>query len=308
MNHSCRASRILGRLIFCGLLVTWATVPRSVLAETVLRWRFTAGQELQQTMTQKMTITMSINNREMRTEMNQTIDAVWKINAVDNEGTADMLQTIRRMRITVKGPGGGFELDTDSVEAGEGAAEAVAEALKKLVNADFRLKMNAQGEVIDVTIPAGVTEALQDLPGAEQLAETFSEEGMKNMITQGTPSLPKEGVTEGATWKREMSMKLPPAGTMNTVSTFTYMGIEGDDPPLHKLKVDLTQSIVPGEGGMKITLKDQQTQGSVYFDNEAGRMTGSEIKQVMTMEISLGGPTVEQKIDQTVKVSFAAAP
>jgi len=302
------AARRTGRTLRLGSLVLFAILvaaPTMVRAEKKLRWQFSPDQQLKQVMVQNVNIAMKLGERDFSTTMTQTIDTQWKIRSVNEEGVADMSQTITRVQMTLKGPGIAYDVDTDAKEIPDGLGKPIAETLKSLVNNSFQLKMNTLGEVIDVTVPEEMANAIQAAPGGEQLAGTFSEEGIENMIIQGTPSFPEKAVDEGAKWSREFSMKIPPVGTMNIVSTYTYAGVQEGDPPLDKLTVGLKQSIdAEGAGGMQINMKDQQTEGTILFDNQAGRMVRSETKQKVTMEISTGGQTIDQVVDQSIEVTF----
>ena len=70
----------------------------------------------------------------------------------------------------------------------------------------------------------------------------------------------------------------------------------------------MKQSVKPAAAdGPQVTVKDQTSEGEILFDNEAGRMVRSNIKQGMTLQITVGEQTVDQKLVQTIKVSFAIA-
>lgn len=307
MKPTISSPAVLRRLVCLALLLTPMALPNNVWAQKVLRWKFTPGQQLNQVLTQDVNLTMTVQGNAIKMSMTQSVDTLWKVNKVDDEGVAELTQTITRVRMSMRGPVGNFDIDTSAEKSPEeGMGKQLADALNALVNKSFQLQMNGQGKVLSVTVPEEMTKALQSTPGGDQLANTFSEEGLKNMITQGTPSFPKEAISKGATWTSEFSMKIPPAGTMGVVSTFTYAGEEDGNPPLDKLDVKLKQTVKTDEDGQfQITMKDQKTDGAIYFDSQAGRMVRSEIKQEMTMEIVAGGQTIDQQLGQTIKVTFA---
>jgi len=295
------------RLVCCGILVGGLTLPAPSLAQELLRWKFSPGQKLQQTLTQEMDVSMTVKEQPIQTSVSQTLDGLWRIDTVEPDGVATMTQTIRRIRMAVKGPVN-FEVDTGAEQAPPGIGGSVAEALKALVDVEFRLKMNPRGEVLELTVPEEATGALRNLPGGQQVSGMFNADAIKKMITQGTPNFPKQKVEKGASWNRETSAKISPAISMNTVSTYTYAGTDEDNPILSKLAVDMKQSIESGESGEpQISITDQKTEGTIYFDNEAGYMTRSNIKQTMTTQVSARGQTFDQRFQQTIKVLLSPA-
>lgn len=292
------------KLVLCSVLLGILALPANGLAQTLLRWKFSPGQELKQTMTQEMGVSMSVKEQEIETSVSQTIDGLWKIDAVDDSGVASMTQIIRRIRMAVNGPVK-FEVDTGAAEAPPGIAGSIAAVLKTLVDAEFRLKMNPRGEVLELTVPEEATDALQNLPGGQQVSSMFNADAIKKMIAQGTPSFPEDKVAQGESWKREFSAKISPAVSMDTVSTYTYAGASEDNQDLDKLRVDMKQIIQSDEDEKtQISIVDQKTDGTIYFDNQAGYMVRSNIKQALTTRVAAGGQTFDQQIEQTIKVSF----
>lgn len=54
-------------------------------------------------------------------------------------------------------------------------------------------------------------------------------------------------------------------------------------------------------------IKDQSARGTLYFDNEAGRFSHSQIDSAMTLQVTVAGNTIDQKIQQTAKVQLVPA-
>ncbi len=64
------------------------------------------------------------------------------------------------------------------------------------------------------------------------------------------------------------------------------------------MKMDFT---IPGA---TVKIVDQKTEGSIFFDNNAGHIDNSVINQDITLEINAGPVTVKQTIKQDTTASF----
>ena len=299
-----RMHRGLACLLLAALILSWSAA--GARAEKTLRWKFTPGETIKQVMTQEMEIGTGVGDKPMTRTMKQVIDMQWQVEKVEGD-VADVVQSITRVRMDITaGPGMDVSIDTDDKSEKEGAAALIAPALEALTKAKFNVKINTLGEPKDVQISEDVIEALKKLGPAGGM---FSKERMEQTVRDASMSFPEAAVSEGETWSRKYEMKMPPAGTMKVVQTMKYEGEEKvAGQTLEKIGIELKMTLDAGEapGGATIELKDQKASGTIYFDNSAGRITSSAIDQVMTMEIALGGKTVEQTINQKVKIEFAA--
>ena len=181
----------------------------------------------------------------------------------------------------------------------------LAPALQKLAKASFTITMTPQGEILDVKVGRETVEAVQSLPGAAQMGGMFSEEGLVKMMKQGSHSFPAEAVEKGSSWTTTAEAVLPQLGTMVSESKLTYAGpVQVGDKALEKIDLVVTTKLAaPADGGLaNIKLKSQDATGTIYFDNAAGRLSHTELKQHMTMDVTFGGNNIEQVIEQTIKV------
>ena len=69
--------------------------------------------------------------------------------------------------------------------------------LKALVGAEFSFKMNGRGQLTDIKVPQKLLESLRQAGPAAAAGGMFSEEGMKNLISQSSLSLPEGTVEKG---------------------------------------------------------------------------------------------------------------
>jgi len=64
---------------------------------------------------QKQKTTVSLQTQKMTTTVDRIIDGVWKVNAIGEQGVADITQNLTRIRMKVtKSQGPGFDIDTDA--------------------------------------------------------------------------------------------------------------------------------------------------------------------------------------------------
>jgi hypothetical protein len=175
-----------------------------------------------------------------------------------------------------------------------------------MVGAEFTFKMDPQGETSDAKVSEKLVQALQGNPALAQMGGMFSEEGMKNMMQQSSISFPKEPVSKGKTWNKTVEVKLP-FGVMKLATTYTYQGPETrNNMKLERIDSKSQVSIEPGEGAANISLKikSADVQGTIYFDNAAGRMIEASQTQKMLMEVSAMGQMFDSTQDQTMTMKL----
>ena len=293
---------VLGVLFVCSVAT----------AQPELRWKFTPGEKLAHNMTQDTTMAVQVGGQAITTTMTQVVDGRWSVTGKDDQGNAQITQEIYRIQMKMQGPQGVIlEIDTASDQEPQGAGVAIAPAIEAMAQAKFNLTVNPQGEVLEIDVPEEVRAAFQRLPGAEQMGGMFSKEGFSNMIKQGTPSFPAEPLTQGKSWSKDYEMPMAALGAMVVSNEFTYAGQEQvDGKQLERINVEMSIQIKAAENGGpfgNITIADQKSDGVIYFDNEAGRMTESRINQAMTMQIAAGEQKFDQKINQVITATLTPA-
>ncbi len=301
-------SRIVVACLFAVASLPWMT--SSAQAQTKLRWQFQQGQVFHQAVQQDMKMMMNFGGQNIETTMNQTVDAVWKVGAVDQDGTAEITQEFTRIRMKMMAAGGiGFDFDSSKDEELTGVGAVLGPALKGLAKSRFTLKMTPQGELKDVEVSQETIDAFKALPGAGQMGGMFSKEGLVNMVKQGSHAFPEEAVQPGDQWTTKSEIDLPQVGTMNADTKLTYAGPEQvKGKQLERINLEVSTKLTPKEGaGTQVTLKDQKATGKIYFDNRAGWLAESTLVQNMTMQIAIGGNNVDQKINQTINVRLTPA-
>jgi hypothetical protein len=270
-----------------------------------LRWKFTKGQKIHYTMTQKTTTKMEAQGQKLDTNMTQDIDMTWAVTDVDAAGNAEMDQTLDRIVFTMSGPAGEVKVDTSKEgEADAGPLGTVTKLFRAMAGNAFHMKMSARGDISDVKVPPKVLDAFKNAGPAAASNPMFSEDGLKRMINQASLVLPEEAVEKGHTWKAAKSFSMPPLGTIALDSNYTYEGPAG---PYDRIGVTVKTEIKPAEGGpFEIKILAQDNKGGFRFDRKAGILRGSELTQKMTMQISVQGQEIVQEVDSTTKMDEKA--
>ena len=281
----------------------------SAEAQTTLRWKFKEGEKLHYSMDQKMQMKMNIQGMEIEINNTQATDMTWAVLEVSEDGKHKMTQTIDRIRFKMDNPMFPVEYDSKEGKEIEGPlGQILGPLFTAMVGAEIELSMNGQGEVSDLKLPEKLAKVMQSNPALAQMGSMFTEEGLKNMMSQSGAALPKESVSKGDTWDKKIEMKMPLIGTMKTSMAFTYLGPDTrEGKKFEKIGLKAELAIEPTPGGMiQLAIKSQDMKGTIYFDNTAGRMSISLIKQNTVMEVTAGGQTFEQTIEQTITVKLSS--
>lgn len=294
----------MSALLLAGLFAAGSTAN----AQVTLRYKFKEGEKLNYELEQKMNMAMTVNGQNIRMEMVNTMDMSWNIHSVDKDGKAKMTQKFGRVRLSMDGlPGmGKIEFDSKDGKEIEGPfGQILGPILKALAGAEFDVTMDAQGKVTDFKIPPGLAETFKKLPQGAGTADMFSEEGLKHMVGQGSLVLPAEAVTKGKSWEQKFEMKMQ-ASKMKVVNQLSYDGpatVGGKKFEKIDMKPKLTME-ADDSAPVKMKLKDQDTKGEAYFDNEAGRLDNLAMTQDMDMEMEVNGMAFKQKIEQKVTMKL----
>jgi hypothetical protein len=261
-----------------------------------LRWKFKPGETLRYTMVQETTQGMKAMGQEFKTNLNQTVNLHWSVKSVSSDGVAELGQTIDRVRTKVDGPGAAFEFDSQAEKVPEGPIAAMlAPLLKSLVNAEFNFKMNARGELSDVRIPAKLLDSLKNAGPNAAAGGMFSEEGLKNLISQSSLALPEEALEPGKNWNNQSRVTLPMIGTMIMDKTYTFRGPAKSDAGLFQIDLTTKVSLEPAaDSNVVVKISSQKGSGEFSFDPKAGRVVASKVNDQLQMSLQFQGQNLEQ--------------
>jgi hypothetical protein len=296
---------LLGVLAAFGLCFATAEAQ----AQTLLRYKFKTGDKLQYVMEQKMNMKMDFGGQQITAETTQTVELSWNITGVEPDGKAKMTQRIDRIKFDMNGPPpiGKVEYDSKTGKEAEGAIGGIVTPIfKAMAGAEFTATMDARGDVSNIKVPEKLTETIKKAGGAPGFDQMFGEDALKQMVGQGGLVLPEKAVAKDATWSKDLEMKLP-FGNMKVDTKYTYDGPAAEGGKmLEKITMKPKVTMAPAAGAqVAIKMKDQDGTGTALFDNQAGRLVETSMKQTMEMEINVGGMMGTQKMEQTATLKLA---
>jgi hypothetical protein len=306
-------------LVVVGGLVSFA---RADDAER-LRWNFQAGQRSDYVGTQELNIELTARGRPTQIHHKQTIDMTWLVESVDDEGNAQVVQTINRMRVKGDGgPAGDVDLDSaarDKSGDGKVAADETEKVGKRgddetandeplflLVRQPLRLTIDPRGEIVDVELPDALERRLKEA-GSEEEAFLLSKDNLKQFTSMNTLVFPAGPIARGDTWKKESDVPDPMTGKQHVTTTYRYEGSE-EIAGTRLEKIAASAKAAPPKlprGTPQLTVKEQSSKGTIYFDRSAGRIERLKMDTKTTVEIDAPGGPVRQST--TVKVEMRRA-
>jgi hypothetical protein len=179
--------------------------------------------------------------------------------------------------------------------------------------------MSPQGEPADIRMPDKVAQTLRDLgPAASGAGALFSEEGIREMITQASLIVPKDDLAEGKTWNRQTKNVVPPIGTVIIDSTYRYEGpAAGAAADAARIALTTKVEIQPAAeagagagantnaGGLKI--RSQKSQGTYTFDSGAGHLVDASVNELIevgaTIKVGLGAAAKDMELTQSTETT-----
>ncbi len=287
-------SRFASLLLLTVMGSGWIAQPAA--AQVWLQFQYKPGNSFGMTVSQDMTSTSHVQGRDIKTSMKQTIQIETEVEKQSSSQAAWVKQTIQRVqtKMTLPGVAKTFEYDS-AAEDNTNAPSQFATIMDKIVGGTFQLEIAPSGKVLNIKIP---DDFLKSLPG--QGAGFLSQDGLKQMVSQGSVVFPETPIKKGDQWDNKLEMKMP-FGKMKIHQKNTYQGTNDDG--LHVIGIDLDMSLVPDENQpFKMTIKESTSEGTMLFDNRIGRLIKSKIIQKMTIEMEIQGQTIEQEINQVILV------
>jgi hypothetical protein len=292
-----RLANILARrLVLVGTLggILAGTTPAAALAQNTLRWNFVAGTSLK-VKTQQIT-DHTANGLVVKSEFH--VYATWNITAVDPSGAATVGQTIDRITLSMKVPGGDFTYDSSSSEPPTGTVKLLASSFLPPLNKTIELKISPQGRLLQAkwAKPSADTKTANN-PTSK--APPNDGELELTRLHGSIAELPENEIAVGDTWVSKHSTSLPTINeTMEVENRYTYRGqreIKGK--MLDQIDITGQVTIDRGEaGGTSFDVQQQDVQGVILFDSTVGRLVESRLEQQMTIIITTNGQSVTHEL------------
>jgi hypothetical protein len=266
----------------------------------LLRWKFKPGDQIHYHVVDEMTLTASgapIGRTSAPTR--QELDIEWSVKSVDRTGDAVIEQKVSNVRMSIVGPKGErVEYSSAAEDPSASLAAMVAPIYDALKAGTFEFTMTTRGEIKDVNAPEKLLEVLKNTPGTPSTSGLTTADGLQRMIMQWLPTLPQTAVKPGDEWRSRSDLQ----GTDDEVveAIYRFEGTrEVDGRKLAVLRPDLRVT-VSGNAGPHTKVKDQNANGEILFDGEAGRLQSVDWQRSVVLDVTAAGQTVEQRIEQEV--------
>ena len=141
---------------------------------------------------------------------------VWSVEKVNAKGSAEIRQTFEHVHeeMTERSPGGvRMVYDSGNPKSVDNPWSAMKDALyRPLIGAPYRLKVDRQGSIIDITLPDAVRKGWQELSlqPRDDRDYLFTKAGMRSLLS-AMPELPGRPIARGETWRhrREVASESP---------------------------------------------------------------------------------------------------
>jgi hypothetical protein len=232
--------------IILGSAVFLALAPAATAEE--IRWKLTAGEQLEVTLTQKSESTAVCQTIERKTSTEIQLELEWKVTAAkDDQITLE--QTIRRIQMRLQTPtadrSGQVDLDTSASEKKPrpGVEKSVLKDLQSLVGVKAVVEMNTRGEISNVTVAESDLEKLRQAGSSTPLLKMISATGMTELFRQSSFVLPEKSTEAGFEWTNERKTD-GPFGALTLNETFRYDGekeVDGRKLQLFSLKAKIDE-------------------------------------------------------------------
>jgi hypothetical protein len=289
-------------LAICALTVAGAD------AQTTLRLKYKKGDVNAYEMTQSMKMAQNVQGMDIDTTIKQTMELETKVEDVLDNGNAKVVTKFKRVRMELEAPApvGKVVLDSKDDQLPDNpVAKIMGGMIKTLAKVEFAATMTPRGETVDFKLPAELIQEFRNMPGGAQLGDMFSEEGLKNMMSQSGIILPEAPVQKGATWTQKVNTKLP-FGKMAAEMKYTYQGTETVGGKTLQKITFIPDAKIDADPAAPVSVKveSQKGSGTILFDNDAGRLQETTLQQVMEMTVGVMNLNIAQKLDQTVSMKL----
>lgn len=292
-----------------ALLGVVVSTSAALQGDTLLRWKFSQGEKLHVVVQQKTALETTAGPKPRKMTVNTTMEMDWLVDSVDEQGTADMTQTITRLKMRMETLGAApVEFDTASTEQPEGAARYF-EAASRLVGLELNVVMNARGEIESVELSDEARKLLDDALAGTTLPSLFSSEGLQETLKQTAAVLPAQPVSPSDTWEVSSAAKLP-LGSVRQQTTYTFEGPrERDGRMLDAIRLNskLQLGPPPSDEAPAATIAEQEHTGTLWFDVEAGRFVSSDVDQRLVTESLYRGTKIRVSATTELSTTYQSA-
>jgi hypothetical protein len=314
------------RLKPVGILVVVSLAMASLSAsrqEVTLAYRWTKGEPALHRVTQEVTTTMSGVPGVGDMTITQTIAQVLRsvAEAIADDGTATLRQTIESIRMEMGTPMGKMGYDSSNPEAIQDPTGMMKDMFSAMIGEPFTVVLAPTGRVEKVEGMSRLMDKMIKVmpqnpgggPALDVLKSSLNDEAMRGLLGQGFAQFPGKPVRVGEAWNGELKTRNPTMGVLATATVFSLKAIEGSGATqVAKVGMKLTMkqedpSGVQNSFGFTVQLGESAGDGELSFDVAKGRLLRSSLQIDMPFTMSGAGPdgtsmTVASKAKATTTV------
>jgi hypothetical protein len=267
--------------------------PALCAAQDLLRWKFTTGDVLRYHMVQDTQSRTTVGTQSVKSSISQIIDQTWTVKTVADDGAAEIAMKFDHIIVRYDLPGGIIEVDTASKNPPQPELAAVESLLRAISQAELVATMTPEGEIRDVVIPDQIKKLIANRGAGQAMAASFTEDGLKEMVSGAKVALPHDPVSPEMTWTDEKQNQ-----GFQVKLVYKLLGKETiEDRPLDAISITGEMNLA-GQPLENLTLKliQQELGGKLLFDNQAGRLYSLDIKQRVAIDITSNNTTGRQEV------------
>lgn len=298
----------LSWLAGCMILGVVTCLTGPVSAQTMLAWKFVAGQQMSVELTQRVETETQFTGKPVRITIDTTLEQDWQVDEVADDGAATVTQEFRRIAVKLELPqSGAIAYDSAVTKKPTAEAKQLAESLGPLVGGKLKVKLATTGEILDVSLDEALASHLEKLPADAGWKGMFTRDGMRQLLRQSLVVFPREPVQAGGAWQRQLDIAAP-LGKIRQTSDYRYVGPESRDMRMLE-RIDVTSRVTVGQGegpAPPPTIKEQSQTGQLWFDAAAGRLAESSSTQKLRTEAKVRDTVVGVTVNSTLKTRMTA--
>lgn len=270
----------------------------------VLDWKFTEGRALHLLSDEKRRVEELGDNARLIGDYSNLTDFQWVIEKVNEDGSAQIKQTIERLRLRAEAPQGNVEYDSSDPATHQGQGQQVHASLGKLVGGSFTYNLTPAGDVSAVEPTEELTARFEDAP--IPMRGIISSKMLAYMIPMMRFSdrpIPKDGA-----WVKTITLPEMPIGTRTSEATYTLGPIvEQDGVKLQQIDITEKPNFVPKQQqpGVSFQLKDVTRSGTALFNTEEGQLVSRTQEESFTIVVDAGPNHTEQRSTSTTTTTFS---
>lgn len=268
-------------------LLLLAVIAAPLAADAPLRLQQKAGERCERRIAFTQTIALTRAGRTLETATTQTIAIHERVTAIEEGGTsAQVEQRIAWIRVEGRrGAARQFQLDTREDAPADADGTALHSELRALVEATreqpLRFRRSQRGEITQLVAPGGLPPALARARGLV---------------------FPSEAVAVGSRWQQRDALSTP-AAELTVTSRYRYAA---DEQGL--TRIALTQDLAVARAtdpavGVRLTGGAEAGRGELELDPLSGRLRRQQLRTRFTLELTAGGATTTQRIDQQLTIT-----